>query len=359
MLDRQYLGKTLGILGGGQLGKMLAISALNLGFKVNVYASEKQSVAFNVASKSYNFSYENTKRLEEFFENCDFVTYEFENITLPKLSSKALAKLKPSLKILETCQDRIKEKTFLNSINIKTANFRKVNSNYEVEIFLKEYGPSIIKTVNFGYDGKGQFSLNYGDSLPKLNFLENKFIIEQKVSFEKEASTIVARNENGQVETFPIAHNTHENGILRQSNVPSNLSGAVESKMQNIAKEIANNLNLEGILTVEFFITKNGDVIVNELAPRPHNSGHFSLDGCNISQFEQTVRAVFNLPLLKPILKHETKMINILGSQIFELDEFYKNPKARVYIYGKKIEGKGIKGKGIEGRKLGHINIWL
>lgn len=354
MPSKQYLNKTLGILGGGQLGRMLAISALNLGFKVNVYAAEKESVAFNVASKSYNFSYQSQQKLEEFFENSDVVTYEFENINLPKLSGKALQKLKPSIKILEICQDRIKEKTFLNSINIKTANFKVVNSETEIQNFLKEYGPSIIKTVSLGYDGKGQFSLNYGDSLPELNFLENKFIIEQKVSFEKEASIIIARNENEQIETFPIAHNTHENGILRQSVVPSNISSVVESKMQNIAKEIANNLNLEGILAVEFFVTKNGDVIVNELAPRPHNSGHFSLDGCNVSQFEQTVRAVFNLPLLKPILKHETKMINILGSQIYQLDEFYKNPKARVYIYGKKIEGKSI-----EGRKLGHINIWL
>jgi len=350
-----YQPKTIGILGGGQLGKMLAISASHLGYKTIVFSPEKTSIAFSVASESVVASFQDSKALENFFNRCDVVTYEFENIVLPKLSNAYLNKLKPSINILEISQDRIKEKTFLNSIKVKTASFKQIKSLSDAIDFINKNGKSIIKTATLGYDGKGQW-VCHKNNIQKLNlnFSNTTYIIEQKVDFITESSAIIARNANGEMAVFPISQNTHIDGILAKTIAPAKISASVLKKINKIASIIAEKLGLEGILAVEFFITKKGEVLVNELAPRPHNSGHWTMDGSITSQFEQTIRAILNLPLGSTKIKSPkatVEMINILGDDINNLEKYYKNPKAKIYIYGKENN------KNSQKRKLGHINL--
>jgi 5-(carboxyamino)imidazole ribonucleotide synthase len=352
------LNSNIGIIGGGQLARMLAMDIARLGFHAHIFTSEQNPPAAEVAKYCTISNYDDESALRAFADNVAVITNEFENI--PARTAKILAGLKPlypSPDLFAICQNRAEEKQFIRKAGAQTANFAIANSASELREAISEIGlPCIVKTTTLGYDGKGQIRLyepqdynaqNCEDLWQKLGSVE--LIIEAFVPFEREASIIIARDLSGEVQTFPIAENFHENGILRQSTAPATINKQTAQIMRNIAQNIAITGKLIGILAVECFILSNGEVIVNELAARPHNSGHFTMDGCNISQFEMLARICAGLPMIEPKLLRPVRMLNILGDEVNNLNDYLINPNARLHLYGK-IEAKS-------GRKMAHINI--
>ncbi len=347
----------IAILGAGQLGMMLVEAAKKLGFKticLTPKTSEKQP-AENICDKIIFANYDDYSALKNLADESDYITYEFENI--PYQSIEFLEKIKPTQppsKAIYTAQNRLRERSFFRDNNLPTHRFRHcINSSDITKAFNElEIENAILKTADYGYDGKGQARVNKNDDFDKiwqeLNF--NSIILEEFVDFDFEISVILARNLSGEIEIFPIGKNTHKNGILRISELPINLPQNTSKKAITTAIKIAELLNYVGVLAVEFFVLKNGEVSINEIAPRVHNSGHWTMDGCNISQFEQHIRAITGLKLIKPqLICNKIRMENIIGEDIYNLSEYQKNTKAKIHLYGKK-EVKS-------GRKLGHINI--
>lgn len=344
-------GKTIGIIGAGQLGKMLAMSAAHLGYKTVIVSDSEDSPAFEVTAKSMLIDYQDEVALKAFADLVDVVTLEFENIPVSSISClEKWVSVKPGAKALEICQNRLKEKTFANALDIPTAKFTKVVTN-QVESLQTISFPAILKTTTLGYDGKGQYVLkNHQQLADLLPSLQGEYILESFVDFAYEASVIIARKENGESRCFPLTINTHRNGILAVSSVPANVEDAIKQNAYNYTKKLADNLNLVGLLAVEYFISKEGHVLFNEMAPRPHNSGHWTMDGCYTSQFEQHIRAVCNLPLGSADIIAPIQMYNLIGEEINQWPEILRDPKSKLYIYGK----KSIK----VGRKMGHYNKW-
>jgi 5-(carboxyamino)imidazole ribonucleotide synthase len=355
-------GQTIGVLGGGQLGRMLAQAATRLGYRVRVYEPQAGCPAGAVAHGEVNAPYEDTAALTAFARECDVVTYEFENVPAAPLQAIAPAtKLQPHWSVLAIAQNRSREKRWLRDHGIPHAPFAE---GTDVAAGIRALGmPCVVKTADFGYDGKGQLKVLTESDVPAAvqRFSGQPVVIEQFVNFACEVSAVVARSAAGEVRVFPLAENIHTNHILDFSIVPARVPPAVAARAEELARHIAEQIGLVGVMGVEFFVLKSGAVLVNELAPRTHNSGHYTLDACATSQFEQQVRAICGLPLGDVTLRSPAVMVNILG------DAWHPQPGAgslsrepnwtpllaeagvRLHLYGKSDPRPG--------RKMGHFTV--
>lgn len=341
-------GSTIGILGGGQLGQMLSIAAKKMGYRTHIYTPEKDSPASRVATLTTVAAYEDQAALKKFADAVDIVTYEFENIPVEPLRSIA-AKIKPSIDVLATSQHRVKEKTALNKLGVATAPFAPVSNLGELKSAVQKLGlPAVLKTATMGYDGKGQWKIESAEALPEV---ENgkEYVLEGFVKFKMEISVIVARGENGEMKCYVPVHNTHKNHILHETIAPAPISDALAKKAEQIAKTIAEGLGLIGLMAVEMFVTNDDELLVNELALRPHNSGHWTIDAAKTSQFEQCVRAICGLPLGDPTRTSDARMLNLIGDDINDAPKYQAMKTARVHVYGKKETRPG--------RKMGHVTF--
>jgi 5-(carboxyamino)imidazole ribonucleotide synthase len=354
--------RTIGILGAGQLGKMLAEAATKLGFETHVFAPDADPIAASVATRFTHAEYTDIEALQAFAHNVDVITLEFENVPVAPLrmmtppltppSRGGELKVCPSPSVLEVTQHRVKEKTLAQSLGIGTAPFMAVHSRADLEKAMAAIGtPAILKTCTLGYDGKGQWKIANRESrigneiFHESRITNHDYIYEGFVNFTQEISVIVARSTTGEVQCFEPVENVHKNHILHTTTVPANISQDVTDKAIAIATKLAVGLDVVGLLAVELFVTETGNVLMNEMAPRPHNSGHWSLDGCNVSQFEQAIRAVTGMPLIAPKrTAPKVVMTNLIGNDINSLDQW---GAAHIHIYGKKEVR--------EGRKMGHV----
>lgn len=348
-------GSTIGIMGGGQLAQMATLAAVSLGYHTHIYSPEPNCPARFVAHKITLATYENKAALKTFAESVDVITFEFENIPAESVQFvEAIVPVRPRWKALEISQNRLKEKAFFNEqIGIKTADYRAVRSLKELKEGFKDLGgeKAILKTAELGYDGKGQHVVHAKTNLEKLwrEASMEEGVLEAFVPFEKEISVIIARNEAGETKVFPPAENVHENGILATSTAPAWVADGILQAACDCAKKAVDALQLKGLLAIEFFVTKEGELLVNEMAPRPHNSGHWTMDGCVTSQFEQFIRAVCGLPLGAVEMHSRVTMRNLIGTDVNGWAEILKDPSAKLHLYGKR-EARA-------GRKMGHVNV--
>ena len=346
--------KTLGILGGGQLGRMSALAAARLGIKTHIYCPESDSPASHVAAQTFIGSYTDKKKLKAFCETVDVVSYEFENIPLETVHEiQKYVPVYPDDTLLEMAQDRGKEKKFLNDIGIPTAGWRLADTPEEAAKHISEMPGSdyIIKTTRFGYDGKGQISCSKSDDIvTKWKSLNSKnTIIEEKIDFACEISVIVARDKLGQTATYGPVLNEHRNHILAKSTIPAAIPAETATNAIRLTSHLADAVNLIGVLALEMFVTKDGGIIANEIAPRTHNSGHWTIDACSVSQFEQHVRTVCDMPVAPPGRHSDAVMANLIGSDVRNLGPWLEQSGACLHLYGK----YDIK----EGRKMGHVTV--
>ncbi|MFT5539810.1 MAG: 5-(carboxyamino)imidazole ribonucleotide synthase [Alphaproteobacteria bacterium] len=347
-------GATIGIVGGGQLGRMTAMAAARLGYRVHIYTPETDSPAAQVADRTTVAAYDDAAALDAFAEAIDIATFEFENVpatTAQRLAAKV--PLRPGANCLEIAQDRLKEKTFLNANGAPTAPFARIASPAELACALDEIGrPAVLKTATLGYDGKGQVMIG-PDTDPAAAYLAmgaDVGILEGFIDFALEVSVILARDKAGNTCAFDVVENRHANHILDVTLAPAAISQETARQAEKIATGIAEALNLVGLLAVELFVTKDGTVLVNEIAPRPHNSGHWTIDACVTSQFEQFTRAVCGLPLGDPSRHSDAAMKNLIGKDVDRFDALSKDAGAKIHLYGKT--------QALAGRKMGHVT-WL
>jgi 5-(carboxyamino)imidazole ribonucleotide synthase len=352
-------GATIGILGGGQLARMLALAAAPIGLRCHVYSPEKDSCALDVVHAGTCASYDDEAALARFTGAVDVITYEFENV--PAKTAAFLARRKPVLpdpKVLETTQDRLIEKNFVSGLKIATAPYAPVHSATQLAEAVKTVGlPAVLKTRQLGYDGKGQAKITKGaDAIAAWRSVKNApAILEGFINFEREVSVVAARARDGAVECFEVTENEHRDHILKFSRVPAKVAPALAREARQIATRIAKAFDYVGVLAVEMFVVRKGrlrTVLVNEIAPRVHNSGHWTIDGATVSQFEQHIRAVAGWPLAKPArLGRRVEMVNLIGAEIDDAARWLTVPGASVHIYGK--------GDARAGRKMGHVTrVW-
>lgn len=347
-------GGTIGIMGGGQLGRMTAFAAADLGYDVHVFCPEAASPAARVAAAETVAAYDDAAALDAFARGVNVVTFEFENV--PHESVRRLAEnvpVRPGWEALRVAQDRGEEKDFLRAAGIATADYGRVASAADLETAVALVGrPCILKTARFGYDGKGQVAIGADTDLADAwqAMGSSAGVLEARIDFACEVSVIVARGLDGALAAFDAVENRHVNGILDTTIVPAELSRPVAREAREIAETIAVELGLVGLLAVEMFITRDERVLVNEIAPRPHNSGHWTLDACRASQFEQFVRAVCGLPLALPERHADAVMKNLIGDAIESWPELAADPAASLHLYGKREVRPG--------RKMGHVT-WL
>jgi 5-(carboxyamino)imidazole ribonucleotide synthase len=345
---------TLGILGGGQLGRMSAMAAARLGIKTIIFTPEKDSPASHVAAHTIAAEYSDKAALKKFAGMVDVISYEFENI--PVETIKHLRKFKPVYpdeRLLNIAQDRLKEKAFLNRIGIPTARWAAAKNPKNVENTLKKWGVAacIIKTARFGYDGKGQKLCRSTSDIAGAfkQFAGQALIVEEIVDFDCEISVIVGRGGDGDMVSYGPMMNEHRNHILSKTTFPARgVSKKLSAESVRVARKLAEAVNLRGVLALEMFVTKDGRIIANEIAPRTHNSGHWTMDACAMSQFETHVRAVCGLPLPPP-MPRPARMINLIGDDINKIDQYLKQKNAHVHLYGKATVQPG--------RKMGHVNF--
>jgi 5-(carboxyamino)imidazole ribonucleotide synthase len=350
-------GSTIGILGGGQLGRMIALAGRAMGYRFVTMDPTEDSPCGQVADRQIVARYEDVEAAMQLAEVSDVISYEFENVdaqVAEVLESRSF--VPQGSRLLRITQNRITEKTAIRELGIPVAPFRVIGSLEELEAAVRELGlPAVMKTATGGYDGKGQWVLRRADELAKayetLSKAGTQLIVEQFVPFQMELSVIAARSLSGELATFPAAENIHLENILHLSIVPARVSAEIQQKAEKIAREIAEKLDVVGLIAVEMFLAADGELYVNELAPRPHNSGHYTMDACVTSQFEQHVRAVCNLPLGSTKLLTPVVMVNILGEHLQPvLDGIDKLPRsAKLHLYGKH-ESKAK-------RKMGHLNV--
>ena len=346
-------GSTIGIIGGGQLGRMSSMAAAQMGYLVHIYTPEKDAPASHVSSKTTVADYTDRKALEAFAKSVDVVTFEFENIPHESLELlESFVAVYPSPHVLRICRNRLREKNFVNSLGIGTAPFRAVTDVQSLQDAIDVLGvPSILKTTELGYDGKGQVKiLDPKEAKQAWDSLKtHEAVLEGFVDFTMEISVIVARSVRNETKAYIPVQNIHKNHILHRTIVPAKIEKSLSDKALSIAAKIADGIDLRGILAVEMFVTGDGDVLVNELAPRPHNSGHWSLDASVTSQFEQHIRAVCGLPLGDTSPVCESEMLNLIGDDVLQWQEHLKDPKAKLHLYGKRETR--------EGRKMGHVTF--
>ncbi len=355
-------GKTIGVLGGGQLGRMLAQAAQTLGYRVHVYEPQIHCPAGAVANHEVNASYQDAEALLDFARGVDVVTYEFENIPAAALAVIApLVPLHPSAEVLHTTQNRQREKAWLKANGFPHVAYAEALDG-DIAPAVAQVGlPCVVKTADFGYDGKGQMKLSTQADLEQAVaiFRGRRCVVEAWCEFSCELSVIVARSTNGETRAFPVSENIHTHHILDFSIVPARVSTAVAAAAEALAARIAEKIDVVGLLAVELFLTTADELVVNELAPRPHNSGHWSLDGGETSQFEQHVRAVCGLPLGAVAVREPTVMVNILGDAWKWADgkvvgaprwaAILAAPRAKLHLYGKAEPRPG--------RKMGHFTV--
>lgn len=348
--------KILGILGGGQLGRMSAIAAAKLGIDCVILTPEENSPASQVAQKTIVADYKDEQALREFSETVDVISYEFENIPVETVAFlQNLKPVYPDEKLLNVAQDRIAEKTYLNNINIPTTRWASLNTPQDIQNTMSEWGAreAIIKTARFGYDGKGQARISGDTDIDTLwtQFKNQSLIIEEIVPFDCEISVIIARDTFGKSEIYGPMVNEHKNHILDRTIMPCPLSDDIQTAAKDAALKLANDLNLIGVLTLELFVGKNGEILANEIAPRTHNSGHWTIDACEASQFENHIRTVCGLPVATINRHSDCEMRNLIGDDAKpENIEQYKNKEnTHLHLYGK----AEIR----EGRKMGHVTI--
>ena len=336
--------RTIGILGGGQLGRMLSVAASRLGLRCHIYdpgAAPAGDVAWRVTTAPY----EDEAALRAFAESVDVITYEFENVPTSALDLlESIRPIRPDRRALAVSQDRLTEKTFLNDIGLATAPFADVPAETDLDAAVSRIGrPSILKTRRLGYDGKGQVRIGDGPA----EWTGAPSVLEGFVDFSAEISVIIARGTDGQVAAFDPGLNVHRDGILRTTTVPCGLPGKVTTDAVLIAARIANALDYVGVMGVELFVTPQG-LIVNEIAPRVHNTGHWTQAGCAVDQFEQHIRAVAGLPLGDGKRYADVVMENLIGDDVARIPDLLKTPNTQVHLYGK--------GDPRPGRKMGHLN---
>lgn len=345
----------IGIIGGGQLGRMMAIAARQMGYFIEVLEPSKNGPLEQISDTTYHAAYDDVQSLTKMLQSNDVVTYEFENVpyqTIRKLES--VGNLPQGAMPLIVTSHRLREKLAIKDAGYEVAPFLAVMSTDELRYAVKKIGyPSILKTSSGGYDGKGQWVLRSDEDLeqvlPIVN--NNEYVLEGFVDFDLEVSVIVTRSILGEIESFPVTENIHKNQILHVSIAPARISKELQIEAENIARGLIEKLDFVGTLAIEMFVTKNG-IIINELAPRPHNSGHWTIDGANVSQFEQHIRAICGLPLIKPVIKTNTVMVNLLGQHVDYAYKMWQKPQfsnAKIHMYGK--------AEMIHNRKVGHINF--
>ncbi len=352
-------GATIGILGGGQLGRMLAIAAQQLGLNVHIYSPDKDSCAFDVVRSFTRAAYDDEAALARFADSVDVITYEFENV--PAKTAAFLAKRQPVFPnphVLEITQDRLVEKDFVAKLGIGTAPYASVHSASQLAAGIEKVGlPAVLKTLRMGYDGKGQTKIaKGGDANAAWRSLKNEpCILEGFVNFEREVSVVAARSADGHVECFETTENEHRDHILHISKVPAKVTPELDAEARKIATRIGKAFDYVGVYAVEMFVVRKGKtktVLVNEIAPRVHNSGHWTIDGATVSQFEQHIRAVAGWPLAKPQrLGKRVEMTNLIGAEANDAGHWLTTPGASLHLYGK--------GDARPGRKMGHVTrVW-
>ncbi len=349
-------GATIGILGGGQLGRMSAMAAARLGYRCHVFAPDADSPGMQIAAAATVAPYEDAAALARFAEAVDVVTFEFENVPAATLAALArLAPCRPGVAVLEVCQDRLAEKRFLEQAGVPVAPWRPVNSPADLDAAIAAIGlPALLKTTRMGYDGRGQAVLRRpGDTVAALAGLSPwPLILEAFVPFALEVSAIVARGADGAVAVYDTVENHHRDHILDLSFAPARVPAEVAAAAGRHAARVATALELVGVLALELFVLPDGRLLGNEIAPRPHNSGHWTLDACLASQFEQHVRAVAGLPLADPSRHHDAVMKNLVGPDgLARWPAMVATPGLAPHLYGK-AEAR-------PGRKLGHATRLL
>ena len=345
-------GATIGVLGGGQLGRMLSIAAAQLGYRCHIYAPEEAPPAADVSAAVTQGDYGDSDALRRFAAQVDVVTYEFENIeTGPIVELAEVVTVRPSIRALEVAQDRLSEKDFVSGLGGRPAPYRAVSSRAELDEALGEIGaPAILKTRRFGYDGKGQARImSRADADAAWAATGGQpAVLEGFVSFEREFSILLARSVDGQVVIWDAPDNEHKSGILDRSTVPAGpLIRAQAAEAGELARAVAAALDYVGVLTLEFFASENGPVF-NEMAPRVHNSGHWTIEGARTSQFENHIRAVCGLPLgAVDLVAARVEMVNLIGGDVHDWLTTLADPNAHLHLYGK--------GEARPGRKMGHV----
>jgi 5-(carboxyamino)imidazole ribonucleotide synthase len=347
-------GQTIGIIGGGQLGRMMALAAKAMGYRIAVLDPEPDSPCGQVSDKKIVGAYNDLDKIKKLAEVSDVITYEFENIDSEALSWLCDNTYVPQgTKLLEISQDRIKEKSAIQGAGVEVAPYSIIHSIKDIYDNINMLGfPAVLKTSRGGYDGKGQFVIKNMDDIQIAAELTNHgpCVLEKWVPFNKEISVVLTRNVNGEITAFPAAENIHVNNILHKTIVPARISEGAREKAIRCARQIADKFQLVGTLAVEMFLTADDEIYINELAPRPHNSGHYTIEACETSQFEQHIRAVCNLPLASPRLLKPAVMVNILGEhQDLILEKMKDIQDWKIHFYGKR--DPKVK------RKMGHITI--
>lgn len=344
-------GSVVGILGGGQLGRLTAMAAAKLGYRCRILSPDAGAPAAEVAASATIAPYEDLESARNFAASIDVATFEFENVPLETLAAVGeLAPLRPSAEALRISQDRAIEKAFINDLGIATAAWAEIRSANDLAAAAARIGlPAILKTARFGYDGKGQMRIDNPRDLARAwrTVGEERAVLEGAVAFEREISVTVARGLGGETAAFDPVENLHRDGILRVTTAPATISAALSDEAAGIARRLAAGLDLFGLLTVEMFVTCAGDILVNEIAPRPHNSGHWTVDACAISQFEQLVRAVTGLSLGDPARHSNAVMTNLIGEEANAWADIAEEPGACLHLYGKAEMRPG--------RKMGHV----
>jgi len=350
-------GATLGMLGGGQLGRMFTVAARTMGYRVIVLDPDAESPAGRIADQHILADYHDAAALKMLSESCAAITTEFENV--PSGTLELLAKncfVRPSAQAVAITQDRINEKKFLVEHKIPTNRFAVILNEDDLSKGISEVGsPAILKCSRLGYDGKGQWKIStVSEGLEAFEKMKRvPCVLEEMLAFQSEVSVVLARGVEGEIVTYPTAENSHANGILDISIVPARVSEAISNQARNIATTVAGKINYQGVMAVEMFVMLDGRVLVNEIAPRPHNSGHYTLDACVTNQFEQQVRTLCGLPpgdtgLLSPVV-----MVNLLGDLWSRGEPRWENvlqhKNIKLHLYGK----KGAR----PGRKMGHLNV--
>jgi 5-(carboxyamino)imidazole ribonucleotide synthase len=345
------LGATIGILGGGQLGRMLSVAASRLGYKTHIFEPAANPPAADVAHRVTTASYDDIAALKTFAKSVDVITYEFENIPTAALDAlEALRPIRPNRRALSIAQDRIQEKDFLTSLGLTCAPYAAVTTADEMTAAVAKIGtPAILKTTRLGYDGKGQARLKTAeDAAAALASMSGApSVLEGFIDFSHEVSVIAARGLDGSVACYDPGENVHKNGILHSTTLPARLTPSQRTDAILLAARILNALDYVGVMGVELFVTGKG-LIVNEIAPRVHNSGHWTQNGCAIDQFEQHIRAVAGLPLGDGARHSDVVMENLIGDDIERLPEILRENDTALHLYGK-AEAR-------PGRKMGHVN---
>ncbi len=347
-------GKTIGIIGGGQLGRMMALAAKEAGFRIAVLEPAEGAPCTQTADIVIQAPYNDKDALNRLADVSDVITYEFENIDYEGLKELMnIAYIPQGAELIRITQNRIFEKEAIAGAGVPVAPYRVIKTENDLEQSIAELGlPAVLKTATGGYDGKGQFVLRETSQASEAAALlgHGDCVLEQWIPFEKEISVIITRNSEGETTYFPAAENIHVDNILHESIVPARISEQTERAAREAAEKIAAALSLVGTLAVEMFVTRDGSIYINEVAPRPHNSGHYTIEACGISQFGQHIRAVCNWPLKSTSLLKQAVMVNVLGEHVEGVVQaIVHKPEWSVHLYGKD-EAK-------EKRKMGHVTI--